>query len=530
MYAMLNTSKGGEEGMTEKEQQKLLNENEKLKKEVEKLKLKNKDLEAQKKTFKNKLSIRSNLVEDLLKTNKTLYYKTLYENIKAENEQLKAKLQEQKDYIAKITNQLAKNSSNSSKPSSTDGYKKTIHSNRVKTGKAQGGQKGHKYHGAKLVENPTKIVKLPKKHKCECGGKIVYNKDKIKKQLIELMTKYYVVEYQGQIGKCNKCGRIYKSTFPKGINNQVNYGNSVKGISLMLSEYGNVPVDKIKELIGILTNTDGPASGSISEWKLNAYEKMKSVRENIKEEILKQPLAHNDETPFKENGKQKYAIGTFTEGLSAIECNGGREKEAFEKMNILPRYGGILMGDHYAVNESFKGQNAYCNAHTIRTAKGVLDLRKESTAKEYIEFMYNLKKEVDESPHNCLSSSRYEEVEKEYINLLERWKKEFNNFLKGRKRKYYDDERRLINLLVDYAKEHLLFSKISYVPFTNNLAEQGLRPFKSKMKVISGFRTREYSDGYCCALSIIQTAIKQNLNPCEILGKIISGDKKVFAF
>lgn len=56
-------------------------------------------------------------------------------------EKLKAKLQEQKDYIAKITNQLAKNSSNSSKPSSTDGYKRPIHNSRVKTGKAQGGQK-----------------------------------------------------------------------------------------------------------------------------------------------------------------------------------------------------------------------------------------------------------------------------------------------------------------------------------------------------------------------------------------------------
>ena len=109
--------------------------------------------------------------------------------------------------------------------------------------------------------------------------------------------------------------------------------------------------------------------------------------------------------------------------------------------------------------------------------------------------------------------------------------KEFNKFWKSKNNsKYYDDERKLINLLLKYKKEHLLFAKISYVPFTNNPAEQGLRPFKSKMKVIGGFREREYSDGYCCALSIIQTAIKQCLNPIEIIGKIISGDSKVFAF
>ena len=50
------------------------------------------------------------------------------------------------------------------------------------------------------------------------------------------------------------------------------------------------------------------------------------------------------------------------------------------------------------------------------------------------------------------------------------------------------------------------------------------------MKVIGGFREQKYSDGYCCSLSIIQTAQKQGLNPCEVIGKIISGNLKVFPF
>ncbi len=67
---------------------------------------------------------RDELLEDLLKENKTIYYKTKYENAKAENAKLRKELQEKEDYIAKVNGQLAKNSSNSSKPSSTDGYKK----------------------------------------------------------------------------------------------------------------------------------------------------------------------------------------------------------------------------------------------------------------------------------------------------------------------------------------------------------------------------------------------------------------------
>lgn len=76
------------------------------------------------------------------------------------------------------------------------------------------------------------------------------------------------------------------------------------------------------------------------------------------------------------------------------------------------------MGDHYAVNEGFEGRVAYCNAHTIRAAKGVLDIRKESKSKEYKEYMYALKEEVDKTTKNKLSKNRYEEVKKEYIRLL----------------------------------------------------------------------------------------------------------------
>ena len=117
---------------------KLTCENEKLKKENKELKLKNKDLETEKKTLKDKLKIRDEAFEDLLKENKTFYYKNKYEIEKERNEELEKKLQEKEDYIAEIRGQLVKDSSNSSKPSSTDVYRKPIHSCREKTDRKQG--------------------------------------------------------------------------------------------------------------------------------------------------------------------------------------------------------------------------------------------------------------------------------------------------------------------------------------------------------------------------------------------------------
>ena len=498
--------------------------------EIKKLKKENEMLKKTVKLKNEKLKIQNEQLEDLSKENKTLFYKNKYELEKEKNKKLENQLKEKDDYIAKIIGQLNKNSTNSSKPSSSDGFKKKIHNFREKTNRNVGAQEGHEYHKPKLIDKPDEVVQVKKPRKCSCGGHIKYDKEKIRRQLIDLLTQYYVIEYQGQIGICEKCGKKYFPEFPESINNAVQYGESVKGLSMILSEYGNVTVDKIKDIIGILTNSDGPASGSIMYWKLNSYGTMESIMEDIKDEMLKSPVINHDETPFRVNGKQKYAIGAFTDNLSAIECNGGREKEAFKKMNILPRYGGILVGDHYAVNESFQGTTAFCNVHTTREAKGILDIRKDSMAKDYIDFMYKLKKEVEESPKNKLSKKRYEEVREEYIKLLEKWKLEFNNFMKGKKTEYYDSERRLINRLLEYVDGHLLFAKESKVPFSNNPAERGLRSVKNKVKVIGGFRSMDYADGYCNSLSIIQTAQKQNLNPCKVLGKIVSGQRKVFSF
>ncbi len=56
--------------------------------------------------------------------------------------------------IAELEARLNKNSNNSSKPPSTDGYKKTIKNNRVKSGRHTGGQYGHEGHTLLKVETP----------------------------------------------------------------------------------------------------------------------------------------------------------------------------------------------------------------------------------------------------------------------------------------------------------------------------------------------------------------------------------------
>ena len=65
------------------------------------------------------------------------------------------------------------NSNNSSKPPSSDGYKKKPAFPKAKNGK-QGGQKGHKGRTLQQVEKPDKIVEC-NPGKCSCGHEFTKN-------------------------------------------------------------------------------------------------------------------------------------------------------------------------------------------------------------------------------------------------------------------------------------------------------------------------------------------------------------------
>lgn len=117
------------------------------------------------------LRVQNKQKDEIIKDLDRYDYRGQCQTLRLENEELKKKLRiyEEKFELSRISQR--KDSSNSCKPSSTNGFKKVIQNNRVKSERKPGREKGHKKSAPTVSANPDNIVQVPKVATCTCGHK-----------------------------------------------------------------------------------------------------------------------------------------------------------------------------------------------------------------------------------------------------------------------------------------------------------------------------------------------------------------------
>lgn len=155
--------------------------------------------------------------------------------------------------IQKLKEQIAKNSSNSSKPPSSDGLKKPKpKSLREKGQRKTGGQKGHKGKTLYMVSDPAEILRhrLETCPECQHDLSAVVVEKLEKRQVFDIPPiKMLVTEHQAEVKTCACCGKVVKAVFPKGVENTVQYGTVLKAQIAYLSTYQLLPTARLVELI-----------------------------------------------------------------------------------------------------------------------------------------------------------------------------------------------------------------------------------------------------------------------------------------
>jgi len=499
----------------------------------------NEIIEDQKRTFEAQFAAMNKRIDsmyaDLSKANARIV------ELEEENKELKKTIKK-KDIeietlnttVVNLTSRLKKDSSNSSKPPSTDGLKKQVHNLREKSGKKPGGQQGHKGEGLKVFSNPSEVVECKEEH-CDCGGHIEYEQDPISiKQHVDVTVSTTITEYHMVKGACNKCHKAHLSKFPDGLINTVTYGDNLKTLVTMLTNEGMVSVNRVKEFLSSITNgVINLSEGTIVNFNYELAKRCEPIVEKIKEALIKSNVLHVDESGVRINGKLHWIHTACTNENAFYEIHKKRGKEAVDDIGILAYFVGTLIHDHLKAYYKYNAmEHAECNAHILRYLKGALELFKRDEAKDLVALLTNAnnaKKEAIEHGRYSFTAEEIKKIEDEYVSLLNNWKCKYQEDSKNSKSsKYHNDERCLLERMIEYKDEHLRFIKDFKVPFDNNLAERALRMIKAKCKISGGFRSDKGAEAFSKIRSVIGTVKKRGLNVYQSIRLLFQNKQNAF--
>jgi len=416
------------------------------------------------------------------------------------------------------------NSSNSSKPPSSDPPWKA-RSQRERSGKASGGQKGHKGRTLKMVAEPDRVVIHRAIQYCQCGA----NKgggdfqEGIRRQVFDLPEiKIEVTEHQAEVWVC-RCGRKHQGEFPEGVNAPAQYGPRVKAIMVylvvgQLLPYGRT-VETLEELLGVELS-EGSLYGCLEQ----AHEGLAEVEEGIKQTLIQAPTVHADESSYRQDGEKAWWHVASTSQLTHYHASSHRGYEGFKGAGILPNYKGNLVHDFFRSYFQISAQHNLCNAHLLRELQRVEEQYRQDWATQMRALLRQAKLEVEASEQQILSQTRIQEIHQQFSALVQQGKA-LNPPLPQNKKRGKTKQSFAHNLLLrleNHQADILRFIQDPLVPFDNNQAERDLRMVKLRDK-ISGCARGKGATFFARIRGYLSTLRKQQIPPLAALEQLFNG-------
>ena len=422
--------------------------------------------------------------------------------------------------IAELERQINQNSKNSSKPPSTDGFKR-VTKKRKKGENPPGGQKGHKGHTLEFTSNPD-FVEVHKASICEgCGASLAGVKpiSVEKRQVSDVPPPViYVTEHVGESVICPHCGQYHTAPFPPHVNGPLQYGPYIRALMVYLCIYQLVPYDRTSEFFSDVYGR-GPSKGTIIKACSDCSKNLVDVEEKIKQQLLKKHVLHADETGMQVNGKRKWVHTVSDEKLTFYAHHKKRGSVAIDEMEIIPQFNGVLVHDCWSPYFRYPCTHALCNAHLLRELEGVSENCNQKWSGIMQDLLIEILEEVRETSKTAasLSPERIREYEERYDATLRMGEKE--NLIptnsEQKKKRGRPKKTKPQNLIARFwlHKENILrFMKDFRVPFTNNQAERDVRMVKVQQKISGTFRSEEGASNFCRIRGYIST-VKKNAVP-----------------
>jgi transposase len=451
-----------------------------------------------------------------------------YSALRAENVALKARVAALQERVGELERQLGLNSSNSSKPPSSDGLKKPprvprVRSLRERSGKKSGGQKGHRGETLRPVENPDVIVDHYPGMCAKCSAKVSTDTSRAyrSRQVVDIPEpKAVVTEHRAHGCACPSCDTVTWAAFPEDVRAPVQYGAQICAFVVYLLNYQLLPEDRLAELLSDLFGLR-MVPATIARMSAACARRFQGFADAVRERVAAARVKHMDETGFRIGGRTQW-LHIFSTALLTFY------RVAAKRGSLLSGVTGIIVHDHWKPYYTMKGVlHALCNAHHLRELKALVEIEKEEWARKMQRLLrrachaVNLARDRGvrlKPPLIALFQQSYERILKEGIAFHEiqpPLERAGERKRRGRKRRRTGHN--LLLRLSTRKEDVLRFLTDPDVPFTNNQAEQDGRMMKVKQKISGGFRSEEGANTFVTIRSVISTAKKQGWNVLDTL-------------
>lgn len=454
-------------------------------------------------------------------------------------------ISEQQKQLSQLTEQVShleeqgkKNSQNSSRPPSSEGFGKATRSKKKPGKRGRGGQQGHPGQSRDLypIEACTEVINHIPERCGKCGGELSgEDSAPYRHQIVELPPiEPIVIEHRLHQLECEHCGSVTRSTLPEGITRK-GYGERLSALVGLLSGGYRQSHRQVKTLLEVLANIK-ISTGSINRLRQEISRALGEPLEEALEYVQKSEILHSDETSFKQgngdggNQENKQAwLWVLVTPLVTVFSLWLSRSQAVAKTLIGESYKGIVISDRYSSYRWIpESQRQVCWAHLKRDFTCIAERTGVSQAigegllaqeKRLFELWYQVR-------DGTLSRQEFKQAVQGIRGEVKRWLEEGASYEIGAREKTpLAKTVRTCRQLLGIEGALWTFVEVEGVEPTNNAAERALRPAVIWRRTSFGAQSQGGSEFVARMLTVLTSLQSQRRDVLEFLTEAIRAQR-----
>jgi transposase len=299
--------------------------------------------------------------------------------------------------VAELERRLGRDSSNSSKPPSSDGLRKPAraepraaeHLQHRRPGKQPGAPGAHL---AQVAEPDEVVWYVPGR----CGGCGVDLGDAPvvgveARQVFDLPPLRLVAsEHRAQRRRCG-CGTTTAAAFPHHVRAAACYGPGVRALVCYLCVHQHLPVDRAAQLLGDVLGAP-LATGTLAAVVAEGAAGLDGFARVVREGLAAAPVVHFDETGARVAGRLHWVHSASTSLFTLLSVHAKRGKVAMDAAGVLPGFVGVAVHDGWSPYWRYEDvRHALCGAHLLRELEAISEEAWQGWAAGMAELLVDVK-------------------------------------------------------------------------------------------------------------------------------------------